>query len=281
MSIFAKKRRRKWRRFFTLLIIIIALLLIDSNVRLVTKEYELEFDDLPRSFDGFRIVQLSDVHAVDFRDDYARVIEAVTSAEPDVIVLTGDFIDSDDQCEHLLPLLNALPRIAPTYYVTGNHEWDSGGLDELLDVLSDANVTVLHNEFVQLRSGGDFIVLAGAEDPNGPFDMTTPEELVSEIKSSCGDAFTIMLNHRNDRLGLYSSLGVDLVLSGHAHGGIIRLPFTDGLIGPSREWFPTFTSGVYSEGDTYMVVSRGVGNHTGFPRFLNNPHIPVIILRSA
>jgi len=110
--------------------------------------------------------------------------------------------------------------------------------------------------------------------------MITPREFVERIHANENPDFIIMLSHRNNNLRLYSDLDVDLVLSGHAHGGMVRLPFTDGLIGPQGELFPTYTSGVYSRGNTNMVVSRGLGNHFGWTRFLNNPHVVVVELRA-
>jgi predicted MPP superfamily phosphohydrolase len=261
--------------------VLVAALTIDSNVRLDVAEYRLYYADLPRSFDGFRVVSLSDVHAAQFGKDNRRLIAAVSDARPDIIAITGDVIDSDGQLGIVDTLVVGLLEIAPVYYVTGNHEWDSGDIKNLLGLLERRGVTVLRNGYELLERGDGAIVLAGTDDPNGPADMKTPQELVGDIRSAEGGRFIIVLEHRNNHLGLYASLGVDLVVCGHAHGGIARLPFTDGLIGPSREWLPTYTNGVYASGGTKMLVSRGVGNHTGFPRFLNNPHIPVAILRAG
>jgi predicted MPP superfamily phosphohydrolase len=279
----AKKRHHYLRNFLLLFIVLLAVLMYDSITRIVTTEYELQYENLPSDFDGFRIVQLSDLHGKSFGEDNSKLVDKVQAALPDIIVITGDLIDRDDQGEFARTLLRQLTDIAPVFYVTGNHEWDSDGLGELLDILDECGVTVLRNEFVTLTRGDSSIVLAGVDDPNGYADMKTPEELVEEVRTAAGDSFLVMLCHRNDKLDLFASLGVDLLLSGHAHGGIIRLPFTDGLVGPARDLLPTYTSGVYTNGTTNMVVSRGLGSNSGYPpiRLLNNPHIPVIILRSA
>jgi predicted MPP superfamily phosphohydrolase len=276
-----KKRRHTGSKLFLLLIILTVILIYDSNTRISTEEYEIYDLAIPYAFDGYRIVQLSDVHAAEFGENNEKLLNAVREAQPDIIVITGDMIDADDQNEVTKTLLSGLTDISPVYYVTGNHEWDSGGLNELFDTLDSLGVTALRNEYVRLELGAASIVLAGAEDPNGPADMMKPEELVRRIRQAEGNSFLVMLNHRNDRLDLYASLGVDLVLCGHAHGGLIRLPFTDGLIGPKREWLPEFTNGIYTKNETKMLVSRGIGNQTGYPRFLNNPHIPVAVLRQA
>jgi len=259
-------------------------LLYDGNTRVVTTEYELRYTDLPTGFDGFRIAVLSDIHAAEFGNDNEKLIAMVKAAKPDIIAITGDLIDGyrkpapDEQLIIAERLAEGLAGIAPVYYITGNHDWDSGAVRRLTPILEKQGVRVLRNAYELLESGGDRIVLAGADDPNGPADMLKPTEFVGKIKAAHADSFIVMLEHRNNHLRLYSELGIDLVLSGHAHGGVIRLPFTDGLVGPQRDLFPTFTKGVYSEGRTNMVVSRGIGNHTGLPRFLNNPEIVVVIL---
>jgi predicted MPP superfamily phosphohydrolase len=275
-----RKRRGRGVKLLGMLAVLIAALLYDSNTRIDTAEYTLSFGNLPPAFDGYRIVSLSDVHAAQFGRDNVRLITAVAEASPDIIAITGDLIDSTGQLGIVDTLVSSLTEIAPVYYVTGNHEWDSGDVRDLLSLLEQRGVTVLRNSFVPLTVGADTVVLAGTDDPNGPTDMIPPERLIEDIRSAEGGRFLIVLEHRNNRLGLYSSLGVELVICGHAHGGIVRLPFTDGLVGPSRELLPSYTSGVYTHGGTDMLVSRGIGNHTGFPRFLNNPHIPVAVLRA-
>jgi len=269
-----------------LIIIILALLILDSNVRLVTSKYELSYTNLPEMFIGYRIAVLSDVHAAEFGQDNEKLIAKVKAEAPDIIAITGDLISYveelpiDAQLEIAESLARELVRIAPVYYITGNHDWDRrlDGPWALIEILREQGVHILRNQYEVIESRGDAIILAGVDDPNGPVDMTKPDEFIGKIAAAEGERFTVVLVHRNHHLQLYSVLGADLVLSGHAHGGIIRLPFTDGLIGPLRDWFPTYTSGVYSIGDTNMVVSRGIGNRTGLPRFLNNPEIVIVTL---
>ena len=289
----ARRRRRRVRVFPIILlafVLLIGILLFDSNTRLVTTEYEMHFANLPQEFDGFRIVVLSDIHAAVFGEDNERLISMVVDAEPDIIAITGDFIDNygrlnrEEQLAVAENIVRNIVPIAPVYYITGNHEWEGGAnalIWPLLDILREHDVYVLRNRFTRLYRGDDMIILAGTDDPNGPADMMTPTELVGRIREAEPDAFVVMLEHRNYNLELYSNLGIELVISGHAHGGYIRLPFTDGLLGTQRDWFPSYTSGVYSRDDTKMLVSRGIGNHLLIPRFLNNPEIVVAILRTA
>jgi len=282
------KPRKQKRKIIPIILILLALivgtLMYDSNTRIVTTEYVLRYPDMPQPFDGFRIAVLSDIHAAEFGKNNSKLISMVADAAPDIIVIAGDIIDHDkkppikEQLEIAESLAERLKTVAPIYYITGNHEWGSGGIQELFTTLAEYEVCVLRNRYITLEAGGERIILAGVDDPNGPADMKKPDEFVREMYEAEGRLFTILLEHRNNHLPLHSALGVDLVLSGHAHGGIIRIPFTDGLIGQSREWMPTYTSGVYTMGGTNMVVSRGIGNHTGLPRFLNNPEIVIVEL---
>ena len=286
MSRYSKRRRRALSRIIILFILLIAILAAVSNALILTTEYNISSSRIPGSFDGFRIVQLSDVHAAEFfNEENTYLVDKIQQSQPDIIVITGDLIDEKEpystQCVIVENLISAITKIAPVMYVTGNHEWSTDSLDELIELLKSYDVTVLQNEYVTVTRGDSTIVVAGVDDPCGFADMKTADELVDEIRAQYPDEYMIMLSHRNNMLATYSQLGVDLVLSGHAHGGIIRLPGTDGIIGPSREWFPDYTNGIYTMDQTTMVVSRGIGNHTGVPRFLNNPHIPVIVLKSS
>jgi len=305
----AIKNLRKWIKelrnkrpgcFGVLLIILLILtipgiiLFIDSNTRLVTTEYKLNYSDLPEAFDRYRIVVLADVHGALHGENNETLIDAVRDADPDMIAIVGDLIDRyqprkpvEKQLEIAQTLVDGLMTVAPVYFVTGNHEWDSGEVRPLLSLLEESGVIVLQNQYRLLApastSGENAedgtIILAGVDDPNGPADMVKPDEFIGNIRQKENPGFIVVLSHRNSNLKMYDKLEVDLVLSGHAHGGMVRLPFTDGLIGPQNDFFPTFTSGVYSSGQTNMVVSRGVGNQLGWTRFLNNPEVVVVELR--
>lgn len=274
---------RKLRRFCLAVLILAALLGLavwDSQTRLVTDEFAVGNSVLPAAFEGFRIVHLSDLHATSFGEGNEKLLTAVRDAEPDIICVTGDMVDGprSEQEDYVRTLMNGLTAIAPVYFVSGNHEWAAGWARELFDLLEELGVTVLRNKFVTLERDGAQIVLAGVDDPNGLRDQKTPEEVMAGIDKSCPGAFVVMLAHRDTELATWSRLGVDLVLCGHAHGGLIRLPFTDGLVAPGQGLFPTWTAGVYEEGGTQMLVSRGFAGSHGCPRLFNNPEIAVAIL---
>lgn len=273
-----KKKIRKWPFVLLALVLAFAGILYDSSARIVAEEYVLEFDGLPENFDGFRIVQLSDLHEKVFGDGNSYLVSKVSEQRPDIITITGDMVDEAGLENYITNLVSELSQIAPVYYVTGNHEWATRDIEAIFDAVEEGGGTVLRNEYTILRRDGQEIVLAGIDDPNGPYDMKTPAELAAEVESETGDAFSLLLAHRNTP-DVYSGLGFDLTLCGHAHGGIVRLPLIGALFGTDHRLFPDYTEGVYQIDGGYMLVSRGLGSGLPIPRFLNNPHIPVIVLK--
>ena len=252
-----------------------------SNHSLQVETFTYTSPRLPDGFHGFTIVQLSDLHGAQFGEDNADLIAAVEHARPDIIVLTGDLQDRIRQTprSYVTDLCARLQAIAPTYYVTGNHEWALGDVRRLKADVAATGVTVLSNQFVTLERAGDTIVLAGIDDPNGFADQKPPEALAEELRAACGDPFWLLLAHRNNYFERqYSLLGADLVISGHAHGGLIRLPFTDGLVGVERNLFPSYTAGFYQANDADLFVSRGLGNSGRSFRLFNRPEVAVLIL---
>ena len=277
-------RRRSHPLLTLLLILLIAAFAVcyyDSNYRLQTDFYTAEFETLPEGFDGCRIVQLTDLHGAQFGDDNADLLAAVAAAQPDYIFLTGDMLDRfrETPQSYAVDLCAALMEIAPTYLVTGNHEWALGSVRELKAAVAETGAIVLSNEFVTLERDGDAIVLAGIDDPNGFADQKTPEELAQELYAAHGDDFWLLLAHRNHYfVKQYYKLGADLVLSGHAHGGMFRLPFTDGLVGVERDLFPSYTAGFYEVDGARLFVSRGLGNSGRSFRLFNRPQVAVLTL---
>lgn len=266
-------------RLLLLCAVVLAVICADSRFSLDTAEYTVTSANIPAAFDGWRIVQLSDLHLTRFGEGNTRLVAAVAAAQPDIIAITGDMVDRNEEWkDYVNNLMPALVDIAPVYYVSGNHEWAADIARELFKQLEELGVTVLRNEYEIIELDGENIVLAGVDDPNGPWDMIKPNELKERIDKAHPGLYTVLLAHRNTELDTYSAAGFDLTLCGHAHGGIIRLPFTDGLINTEREWFPTHTSGLYQVDDMAAIVSRGLGNGIVVPRFLNRPHIPVAVL---
>lgn len=253
-----------------------------SNHSLQTERFTFSSPRLPEGFDGCVIVQLSDLHGAEFGEGNKDLTGRVRELEPDYIFLTGDLQDRYRQTprSYSVALGRTLAEIAPTYFVTGNHEWAFRDVRELKRELEEAGVTVLTNEYVPLTRNGERILLAGIDDPNGFADQKTPEELAEEIRRAEPDAFWMLLAHRNNYFEKeYSRLGAGLVISGHGHGGLIRLPFTDGLVSVERSLFPSYTAGFYRANGEDLFVSRGLGNSGRTFRLFNRPEIAVLTLK--
>ena len=253
-----------------------------SNHSLQVQRFTFTSPRLPAGFDGCVIVQLSDLHGTLFGEDNRDLLKVVAKERPDYIFLTGDLLDQYRATPHsyAVSLGGALADIAPTYFVTGNHEWalpDVPGLKRALEV---AGVQVLTNEYTVLARDGDNAVLAGVDDPNGYADQKTPEEVAEEVRAAFADPFWILLAHRNNYFeDAYCRLGADLVISGHGHGGLVRLPFTDGLVSVERTFFPSYTAGFYQAGGADLFVSRGLGNSGRTFRLFNRPQVAVLTLK--
>lgn len=280
------KKRRVLRRILILLVLAVLAGGYSwwSNITLQTAYFDPAFSDLPAGFDGCRIAVLSDLHGAEFGKDNAALFDAVAAERPDYIFYLGDLEDRyrGPAAGYPEQVAEGLCAIAPTYYVTGNHEWAIGEVPKLKEILAANGVTVLSNQFVTLERNGDAIVLAGIDDPNGYADQKTPEELAAEVYAAHGDPFWILLAHRNNAFAEhYSRLGADLVVSGHGHGGLVRLPFTDGLVSTEHTFFPSYTAGLYEKNGSTLFVTRGLGN-SGFTfRLFNRPEVAVLTLHKG
>ena len=279
-------RKHPLRRLAVLAALAAALVLFArwENTSLEVDRFDPAFSDLPAGFDGCRIVVLSDLHGAEFGEDNADLFETVAEQAPEYIFYLGDLEDKYRGPEpgFAETVAAGLSAIAPTYYVTGNHEWAIGDVPELKERLEAQGVTVLSNSFVTLERNGDTVVLAGIDDPNGYADQKPPETVAAEVYAACGDPFWMLLAHRNDHFeAQYSLLGADLVLSGHGHGGIIRLPFTDGLLSTDRTLFPSYTAGLYGANGSALFVTRGLGNSGPSFRLFNRPEVAVVTLHRA
>ena len=260
-------------------LVIVALIGILAHLwcatQLDTENWLVASSRVPEAFDGFRITLLTDLHGDTFDDGKEELLQNVEAASPDLIAISGDLVDEYGDPEKMQPLLQALTKIAPVCYVTGNHEWVREDTEQVLDLIESCGVTVLRNQWYVLERDGQCIVIAGKEDPNGYADQMTASQLVDRIREQVpSDPYIIMINHRNNELDLWAQQNVDLVLAGHGHGGVIRLPFVGGLLSVERSLFPDDCEGIYTKGRTVLAVSRGLGG----VRVWNSPHLPTIVL---
>lgn len=273
--------RKKAARLLVLLAALAAFLVWD-NCAIEVEEVPVTLSALPPQFDGLRVAEIADLHGRQFGREHATLLRTVAAQSPDLICLDGDIFDENTDVSTLEPLFSGLAAIAPTFYVTGNHEWQlRGDLPAALELLRACGVTVLQNEYFVLERGGARLTVAGVDDPCGPYDRKTPAELVGEIRAAEGENTCIfMLAHRNNTLSAWAELEVDLVLTGHCHGGVVRLPFVGGVFGTGRELFPKYDAGLYRMAQTALYVSRGMGYSRVHFRLFNRPHLPILVLES-
>lgn len=258
-----------------------------GNTALMVSTISISSSHIPAAFSGFRIVQISDLHNVEFGKNNAELLKLLSESRPDIIVITGDLIDANHTDVGIaLGFAQESVRIAPTYYVTGNHEAASPQYDALQDWLEDAGVIVLEDEAISLERGGETIALLGLADPDftvkGDMFGEIPAMVSTKLKNLIGDesGYTILLSHRPELFETYVDGGIDLVFSGHVHGGQFRLPFIGGLVAPNQGLFPKYDAGLYTDGGTSMVVSRGIGNSIIPFRFNNRPEIVLVELNA-
>lgn len=236
---------------------------------------------LPEAFEGFKIAHVSDLHNAVFGRKNEKLLSLIRAAEPDIIAITGDLIDSrHTDIDSALAFVEAAAEIAPVYYVTGNHE-SRLDFDEIEPRLIAAGARVLRNEAEYIEHGGERIRLAGIDDPSFIRTGGTAEERAAAELEQLGDGggtFTVLLAHRPELVEVYAEYGAGLVLSGHAHGGQVRLPLLGGLYAPGQGLLPEYDSGLCSLGETQMVVSRGLGNSVAPLRVNNRPELVIVTL---
>lgn len=245
----------------TALIIIVAFLYWQNN-DIVTTNINIENSKIPNNFDKFKILQVSDLHNKEFGKNQEKLVNLTKEINPDIIVVTGDAIDSRrTNMDIAIDYLSQVAKIYPTYYVTGNHERRISDYNKFEESLIKSKVKVLNNQFENIKIDNEEISLIGMKDISFITSNDKSEEYLSilnNIKKETNNNFTILLSHRPDIIDVYSKANVDLVFTGHAHGGQIRLPFTDGLFAPNQGLLPKYTSGKFKEDNTEMIVSRGL-----------------------
>ena len=281
-----KKKTRRWIAAIAAAaaLSLLGWALVWGNTALVRTDVLVCSNGIPEAFDAYKIVQISDLHDAQIGENTEKLIAMTAETEPDCIVLTGDFVDSSRfHPERSLSVAEALVKIAPVYYVSGNHEaiLPDAEYQALTDGLRAVGVCVLEDESAELTRGGQSIRLIGLTDIG--FHPGTLEEKKDALRTALSallpeDEFSVTLAHRPELMDIYTECGAPLVLSGHAHGGQIRLPGIGGLIAPGQGLFPKYTEGKYEENGTTLVVSRGVGNSVLPLRVNDRPQIVVVQL---
>ena len=306
-----KKGNRKQRgRVAILLLLVFVLVTVVQNYTIILTEYDVQTDKWEAGVE-LNIIQLSDVHFISSGRQAHRLLELVGKAEPDMIAITGDLIDTPKYTEQVneniandtdnpigretIDFCKALVEIAPTYLIYGNHEMsllDDPENNAFMLALQEAGVEIINNEVRLLDLGGNMINLLGVQDPSTLYKdavyahkeldnkgkvQVILDDLFKRIDSG---NYTLVLCHRPEYFQLYTEYDMDLLLAGHAHGGQFRLPFLkEGLVAPGQGFFPDYTSGEYKSDDFTMIVSRGIGNSIVPVRIFNTPEVVKITVR--
>ena len=263
------------RKLLALAPIIAASSIIRQNKNLKVRKTTLKFDKLPQAFDNYKIAQVSDIHCDRVGLSDLSFIKKIKNFNPDIIVITGDILDSyNNDMDIAYNILSQLAIIAPCYFVSGNHELRlPEEYEQLINIMKKLNITYMNNSKQLITKDNESINLVGVEDYNffknedklnhrANF-IKTLEELYSP------NHFNILLSHRPEKFPIYADIKYDLIFSGHAHGGQWRIPFIGGIFSPSQGFFPKYTNGNYVLEDSTLIVSQGLGN-SSFPIRINN-----------
>ena len=282
----AKKKKFIFLAVVAAVLIALVIWIAWGNTALELNTYTVTSSRLPKNFDGYRIAHVSDLHNAEMGESNEKLLSMLREADPDMIAITGDLIDSrNTDVEIALQFVQEAMKIAPCYYVSGNHEARVNEYEEMKTGLISAGVIILEDAQTEISIEGETITLIGINDPSFQTDYlfgnaeTVMSSKLSELHTD-GDGFTILLSHRPELFDTYADHDVDLVLSGHAHGGQFRLPFIGGVVAPNQGLFPEYDAGIYTEGNTNMLVSRGVGNSILPFRINNRPEVILIELQA-
>lgn len=307
-----KKRKRSVLRGTLIFVAVLVIGVIGNhlaNQQVYITEYEVADAQIPQKFDGYRIVQVTDVHSIRSREQSDLLYKTVVNQRPDAVVITGDLVDSTYYTEENNALkeglsdkmagqdtVDFLKRLVENYYVYfvyGNHEMillDDVDNNPFKVALEEMGVVFLNNDGVKITKEDESIYMLGIQDPSTLYKDSNyakynshPERINAMMTNIMAlkeeDLYTVVLAHRPEYFKLYSQYDADLILTGHAHGGQVRLPGMGGLYAPGQGWMPEYTEGVFSENETTMIVSRGIGNSVELPRIFNPPEINTIVLR--
>jgi len=244
---------------------------------LAVREYRIES---PKVREPFRLVLLSDLHSARFGENQLELIEAVRDAEPDLIMITGDFFVEHLPNDAAIEAIKGVGVIAPCYFVAGNHEYRGHDIVNIKRLVRICGAEVLEGDCREALVKGNKVFVCGTDDAwigNDAFNKQL--DVLGSLEK---DGYSILLSHRSELVEVYRKLGFDLVLSGHAHGGHWRIPgLVNGLYAPDQGWFPKYTGGVYTYENTAHVISRGLVNNNSIPRIYNPPEIVVVDITPA
>lgn len=268
--------KKKKRLFLLLIPIILVYIIIGFQNDLKITRYDYSSSKLPISFEGFKILQITDLHCKTFGHEQSELISQIHAYEPDIIVMTGDIIDKDStSVKPVYDLIAGLNQQYPIYYVSGNHELEYTAAKcygEMLDIFRSYQVTLLDDQMVELERDNARISLYGQKFRS--------RYVVQYLEQPDTEQFNILLYHGADFFDLIAPFQYDLVFSGHLHGGAIRLPLFGGVFAPGGTLFPNYDKGMYVESNSTLISATGLGD-SRLPRFYNDPELVLVTLHSS
>lgn len=273
--------KRKWLWWLAALAVLMLLAVIALDQRLIVRHYDIEAEEITSPV---RLAVLTDLHECDYGPGGKALLAAVAAEKPDAVLLVGDMFADGGDYSYGLSVMRALAERWPTYYVAGNHEYWTNEIDCILALVEGCGATVLDQECTLLEVHGQHISLCGVPDPSAKEYSGAPdvETQLARAKSAAEPGtFTILMAHRPELIDQYAAAGFDLVVSGHAHGGQVRIPLlVNGLFAPNQGWFPEYVGGEYKVGDTTLIVSRGLSTQRQMhiPRIFNRPELVIVTI---
>lgn len=308
-----KRKKRFLGSFLTFLVLLVILMIGNhlANEEVYISEYEIVNEQIPQAFDGYRIVQVTDVHSIRSQEQADLLYNRVVEQQPDAVVITGDLVDSTYYTEENNALkegtsdkmagqdtVDFVARLTEHYYVYfvyGNHEMillDDVDNNPFKVAMEEIGVIFLNNDGVKITKDEESIYMLGIQDPATLYkdsdyaEYDTHSERINAMMKNvmalkAEDLYTVVLSHRPEYFTEYTKYDADLILTGHAHGGQVRLPGIGGLYAPGQGWLPEYTDGLWADKGTTMIISRGIGNSVEVPRVFNPPEINTIILKKS
>jgi uncharacterized protein len=276
--------KRRILRICTITLLFLVILFLAFFNGLVVRKYTVKSLKI-NAKDSIRLVLISDLHSHIYGENQSELLSRIKAQKPDIIALTGDIADDVESVEGTKLFLSGIKGMAPIYYVTGNHEFWSNDIDNIKNIIKSYGVTILKNNYIHTKVKNSDIIIAGIDDPEAVrYDKTVTDwstEMYGafyELNKKQG--YKILLAHRPEYIETYKKYSFDLVLSGHAHGGQVRIPFIlNGLFAPNQGWFPKYAGGLYKHASLVHVVSRGLSYNPHLPRIFNPPEVVVIDIK--
>lgn len=258
----------------------------EQNRRVAVTEYTVSDPRIPEAMDGYKMMVIADLHNAPYP---AQICARIQEYAPDSILLAGDMVqlpydDPDTEMENVWYLLDRVADEIPTYFVSGNHDVGTGTYYRIYQALKDHGAVSLENKADRLWKNGASVRIVGLQDPGvdvmGPEEKQEMLDTVARLTAEDADRYTILLCHRSNAYAFLKEAGVDLMLSGHMHGGVVRLPLLGGVVGNDDEpFFPRYDYGVFQESETTLIISGGCDSNPRKRRFNNPPELVLVTLR--